>query len=591
MAEYEYIPDIFEDEELKVTVPTPKIMPTTLPKSMFPDAPILQNADPEQYFKDLLLDKSYLEDYGTPTLSDKEIEAMYAPSDYSRDKKLALAQFGFGLMAPTRGGKMAPAISQAGQVWAQNLSKIKQLQRAEKKEGQRGVLTAKLQRRAQGIADAKAVADANRGLKAQIFGKKYDQSIASDKAKMTVYNDQMKAAKLKALDYELEAFKPKKGQFRLPLENGEWSDPFIAYSVQEPGEQIQFYRPSDQLGEDGLPTLELMTDVAGIQEMTTAMSGTPSDYATSRGIGPILDIKNKLDTYDRNIMYLSDLRASIAENPRRAGFLAGLQLRAQDFAQIWSDTMNYTFNDFFKGGNPNVTGVGYEKGIKPNTKLVLMSDFIDQYLMDPDTQKDIANGTVQEEDIEALRGLQSTFNQIGAAGQAEMRSDFTAPGGNVVYGNTDAAGRLLFKDAAEQDKIMNKLRWFDEDLPENQARANAIIYAIARARKSSGRLNLDDVERAAMDLNLFGWTSSVSVIKKLEFLEGDLRRARGATYSDLAVIPAFEESFNRMKELGYDTIDLERIRKIGQIGAEAPGPKIDFTFEVNPEGTGVTLIK
>ena len=102
---------------------------------------------------------------------------------------------------------------------------------------------------------------------------------------------------------------------------------------------------------------------------------------------------------------------------------------------------------------------------------------------------------------------------------------------------------------------------------------------------------MDDVERAAMDLNLFGWTSSVSVIKKLEFLEGDLRRARGATYSDLAVIPAFEESFNRMKELGYDTIDLERIRKIGQIGAEAPGPKIDFTFEVNPEGTGVTLIK
>ena len=171
-----------------------------------------------------------------------------------------------------------------------------------------------------------------------------------------------------------------------------------------------------------------------------------------------------------------------------------------------------------------------------------------------------------------------------------MRADFTGPGGNVVYGNKDAAGRDLFESAAEQDKIMNKLRWFDEDLPENQARANAIIYAIARARKSSGRLNLDDVERAAMDLNLFGWTSSVSVIKKLEFLESDLRRARMQSYSDLAVIPAFEESFNRMKELGYDTIDLDRIRKIGQTGEEAPGPKIDFTFEVNPEG-GVTLTK
>jgi len=584
--------DIF-DEDInvdEVSVPTPKIMPTSLPKSMFPDQPILQNPDAEQYYKDLFLDKSYLEKYGTPTLTDEQIEAMYAPSDYSKDKRLALAQFGFGLMAPTRGGKMAPAISQAGQVLTQNLSKIKQLQRAEEKERQRGVLTAKLQRRGQEIAEEKAVYDSNRGLRINILDKKYDKAIASDKATMTAYNDQLKAAKLKALDYEIEAFKPKKGQFRLPLENGEWSDPFVAYTIQEPGEQIQFYRPSDQLGEDGLPVLELMTDVAGIQEMTTAMSGTPSDYATSRGIGPILDIKNKLDTYDRNIMYLSDLRASIAENPRRAGFLAGLQMRAQDFGQIWTDTMNYTFNDFFKSGNPNVTGVGYEKGIQPNTKLVLISDFIDQYLLDEDTQKDIAAGVVQEEDIAALRDLQSTFNQIGAAGQADMRADFTSPGGNVVYGNKDAAGRDLFESAAEQDKIMNKLKWFDEDLPLNQARANAIIYAIARARKSSGRLNLDDVERAAMDLNLFGWTSSVSVIKKLEFLESDLRRARMQSYSDLAVIPAFEESFNRMKELGYDTIDLDRIRKIGQTGEKAAGPRIDFTFEVNPEG-GVTLIK
>jgi len=584
------VEDIFEDEDLEVTVPTPKVMPTTLPKSMFPDQPILQNPDAEQYYKDLFLDKSYLEEYGTPTLTDEQIEAMYAPSDYSRDKRLALAQFGFGLMAPTRGGKMAPAISQAGQIWTQNLSKIKQLQRAEDKERQRGVLTAKLQRRGQEIADAKAVYDSNRGLRINILDKKYDTAIASDKATMTAYNDQLKAAKLNAQKYELEAFKPKKGQFRLPLENGEWSDPFVAYTVQEPGEQIQFYRPSDQLGKDGLPVLELMTDVAGIQEMTTAMSGTPSDYSTSRAIGPILDIKNKLDTYDRNIMYLSDLRASIAENPRRAGFLAGLQLRAQDFAQIWTDTMNYTFNDFLKSGNPNAKGIGYEKGIPPNTKLVLISDFIDQYLMDPDTQEDIASGAVQEEDIAALRGLQSTFNQIGAAGQADMRADFTAPGGNVVYGNKDALGQDLFESAAEQKKIMNKLKWFDEDLPLNQARANAIIYAIARARKSSGRLNLDDVERAAMDLNLFGWTSSVSVIKKLEFLESDLRRARMQSYSDLAVIPAFEESFNRMTELGYDTIDLDRIRKIGQTGEEAAGPKIDFTFEVNPEG-GVTLIK
>ena len=57
---YENI-DIF-DEDINVdeiTVPTAKIMPTTLPQSMFPAKPILQNPDPEQYFKDLFLDKSW----------------------------------------------------------------------------------------------------------------------------------------------------------------------------------------------------------------------------------------------------------------------------------------------------------------------------------------------------------------------------------------------------------------------------------------------------------------------------------------------------------------------------------------------------
>ena len=59
-------------------------------------------------------------------LTDEQIEAMYAPSDYSKDKRLALAQFGFGLMAPTRGGKIG-TLNQSGgtTVWAQNLSKNK----------------------------------------------------------------------------------------------------------------------------------------------------------------------------------------------------------------------------------------------------------------------------------------------------------------------------------------------------------------------------------------------------------------------------------------------------------------------------------
>ena len=48
---------------------------------------------------------------------------------------------------------------------------------------------------------------------------------------------------------------------------------------------------------------------------------------------------------------------------------------------------------------------------------------------------------------------------------------------------------------------------FQKDLPLNEAASTAIIYALARARKASGRLNKDDIERAAATLNLYGESS------------------------------------------------------------------------------------
>ena len=62
---------------------------------------------------------------------------------------------------------------------------------------------------------------------------------------------------------------------------------------------------------------------------------------------------------------------------------------------------------------------------------------------------------------------------------------------------------------------------YDKKLPENEARAQAIIYALARARKSTGRLNLDDIERAAQSINIFG-ADAKGVIEKLKVVREDL---------------------------------------------------------------------
>ena len=58
-------------------------------------------------------------------------------------------------MAPTRGGKIGPSLSMAGQQYAQNLSKVNQLQRADAKESRQGTLMAKLKRDAQNVLDKK----------------------------------------------------------------------------------------------------------------------------------------------------------------------------------------------------------------------------------------------------------------------------------------------------------------------------------------------------------------------------------------------------------------------------------------------------
>jgi len=545
----------------------------------FGDAPVSVTKDPMAYFQDLMVTEA---DYPkTPTLSDAEIEALYAPSDFSNQKKLALAQFGFGLMRPTEGGKIGAALAPAGEALAGNLAKIKQAQMAEANANRKGILTAKMQRRAAELSDKKAIMDINRGVRTSVANALYNKDIATNAAAMKAYTDGFKSSKLKEVDWRVEQLTPKKGQFRLPDGQGGYSEPFVGYTVNVPGEGPQFYQPTEEIdATTGLPKLELIANPAGIQEMTTSMTGSPSDFKM-RGVSQALDIKSQLDTYDRNIMYLSDLRNSIGSNKLRAGFLAGLKLKGQDFASIMSDALGGTYNDFFKEGNEKLE-------IAPGTKFQPISATIDAYLNDPKTQEQIDAGVIREEDIKSLRDLQSTFSQIAATGKGQLDADVTGTGGNVVYGQESYFGNgfnPVFENATEQEKIMTRLGWYDKQLPLNQARANAIIYAIARARKSSGRLNLDDIERAAQDLNLYGFTSAASVITKLEFLENDLRMARNAAYNSLAVIPGFEPVFEKMKDLGYATIDFERLKgsaDAAPIGGEAP---INFTFTVQEDGS------
>ena len=392
------VEDIFEDEDLEVTVPDVKVMPTTLSKAMFPDAPDLSSPSAAQYFLPFLTDEaSYLKEYGTPSMSDEEIEALYKKEDYSKDKRLALAQFGFGLMAPTRGGKIGPSLSMAGQQYAQNLQKVNQLQRADAKESRQGTLMAKLKRDAQNVLDKKGVYDQNRSLLTTIATKEYDKEVAADAALTKLYQDQMKAAQSRMMDFEVDKWKPKRVSVRQKLDDGTYTEPFDAFTVNG-----QYYKPTNEIGADGLPQLRLIENPEGIQELKMTMAGTPGEFKEGSGAATFEDILSSIQVKDRAILTLDELTRSYAENPNRAGFIAGIKKRVQTYAQIFNDAFKYSFNDFFQEGNDRLN-------IKPGQKLQLLSSTVHMYLQDPNIQEDIASGRIDESQLKDLQLMDRVF--------------------------------------------------------------------------------------------------------------------------------------------------------------------------------------
>ena len=90
---------------------------------------------------------------------------------------------------------------------------------------------------------------------------------------------------------------------------------------------------------------------------------------------------------------------------------------------------------------------------------------------------------------------------------------------------------LLDADALRNNPELQKKIFgnFKPELADNRARINAIVYALARARKSTGRLNMDDIQRAYADIKITGAIDSKTVAVKLNTIKGELLRAHRRT--------------------------------------------------------------
>tara|TARA_R110000824_G_scaffold244286_2_gene433017 strand:+ start:827 stop:2593 length:1767 start_codon:yes stop_codon:yes gene_type:complete len=564
MVEYSGGDNIFEEEiqDNIVIDNNTKVgaYPRLVPSDFFPEVPTLSNPSAAEAYLPFLLDQeSYLKEYGAPQISDEELEKVYSKSDFTNERNLAIAKAGFALMQPTQGGQIGASISAAGQGLTNDLAAIQGARRKEAKASAVGLINAKMQREAKQTLERKAVFDANRGLLMQVAGKDYDAEIASDKALMAAYTDAMKSSQTKWTDYQMKGVEPKRVQVRMKGASGELEgnafDAYVIQSINEADGSLnppQYYKPTNEVGANGEVMYELIDNPEGIVEVKTTISGTPDDFKSSSGTTKFLDALSGLQTNDRGLRTLDLMYQSFVDKPSRAGAFAGVQKYVQTYSQIFSDFYNSQFNNFFNEDKTLSDG----RKIKGGEKFQSLSSSINFTLQSEKYLADLKAGVINKEDHEALVAANNSFSQLGAVGRGQMAAE--------INGGKNKFGIELFENEDERRAIFNKLGWFDTELPANEVRANSIIYAIARARKSSGRLNLDDIERAAKDLNIFG-DSSVDVMVKIKELRRQLLEARADTLEQIRyTFPAYHA---QMMEDGYAEYDSKRTDDLINQGA------------------------
>jgi len=485
------VEDIFEENNT-IAVPPTNQMPTTLPGSLLktPEKPPVL---PPMDVSDLLVNRDNFAEAFTPDkLTAEELNDLFPKQDYKSDKYFALAKAGLALMQPQLGGAIGPAISNAGAVLLNDIGQIRKEERTANAERKKSLLTYQQKEEADRLSLKLQAFGINQNLLQESTFKTYEEQAKRNAEMWENYNKIVNTNMDEALKYGIENFKSKPVTIRYRNKKGN--------TVEDAGFLVgnQYYVPTTQKDDEGNWIYELVSDPTNVEIISTKNQDVDK---ASKGASQYLQVRGAFDTVDKAIYSLDKIILSIVDDPSRAGFIAGLEKKIQSYAKIFSD-----FTDqFFEGDNAYLGADGKEK-----TRAAWITDMVDVINYSNDS-------SITPEMKEKFQGLDRIFDTLEAEGAALLRRDFET--GNPL----DADGQA-FENNEQRDLIFGRLQ-YDKKLPENEARARAIIYALARARKSSGRLNLDDINKAAQDVNIYG-DDSIGVIEKLKVVREDLMNDR-----------------------------------------------------------------
>ena len=444
----------------------------------------------------------------TPDVADPE-------SNFKFENYLALARLGLGLMQPTPGGAIAPAVSKAGENFLGDLAAINERKRQQKAQLRKEEKADEAAKRQYILSALKEQQDLRDSQEYDLFMKVLQFNMDSDQGNIAFRRELAKQNFAYKYDVDLKAIENNARLIRERLEQ----DPKV-FALKPDGMDQSVRYVSGFIGvdpEDGIkkPFIPETVDTPDGPKVVYKPAPLDAVAATFNMTGDSAlkeDVKlqiaqaEKINTGNQALAFIEDIKLSIAENRARVGLPGAVKKVLQ-----------------------NVKGT-----------ILDVADVL------------VANELIDQDAYEAAKSKieTSVFNDLAS----QYSTANPQRSGVDFYSDLESDEAKIY-----QEFFVKPRQNYDPALAANEIKLNSIYYALARARKPTGRLNVDDIKNAKQSLQLYNLdTSSDTVITALQSIEYELR---GFVDAQRKIYDAnnFNEEFlfNYKPERFHITVDLE----------------------------------
>jgi len=428
--------------------------------------------------------QAYEEFAGQPKTSQQfaaEYDEMYPETEavdanFGFEKNLAIARLGLGLMQPTPGGAMAPAIAKAGENFLADLANVNERKRQAKaanREQEREDERAKREYVLGALQEQRDMRDSN---EFDLFMKVLQFNMDSDEGNIGFRRELAKQNFAYKYDVDIMAME---NNAKLLAEQFEKTPKVFAIKPEGLDQTVKYVTgylgidPKDGVEKPFIPKQvgdQIIYEPAPLDAVIANFS-LNDDNSLKQDVKAQIAQAEKINTGNQALSFISDIKVSIAQNRGRVGAPGAIKKTLQ-----------------------NIKG----------TILDIADTFVEAGVIDQDSYEAAKNK------IES-----SVFNDLAGSYQQAY------PGRNATdfYADLESDENKIY-----QEFFVKPRENYDPALAANEIKLNAIYYAVARARKPTGRLNVDDVNNAKASLSLYNLdTSSDTVITSLGAIEAELQ--------------------------------------------------------------------